>query len=290
MADESNIEGANSRIITVKGKFNNTVIISDSLANGQNCTCPSNDTPKYSHAEGKGSVAEGLYSHADGYNAHAESDYSFVWSGRIAQNTTNKDNGESTYSIYTNDARDKLITDYKNISGDSDDRFDSNANLLSYMRQTCASNIYINGIKLSDTFNVIKRWAVSSVRTESNTFTGTEITIGKTKVDDNNYSGLFVIQPTVTTTINGPTTITGNLTTNGSITIAKPNQNSAISATISVPATFKDSVTFESIPKCTSTDEVDVGTNDGTFATCNFVHSVVQAYLKAALGNDIIKS
>lgn len=287
MADENNTTESNERTITVKGTFNNVVRISDSFANGQNCTCGNDGNTLYSHAEGYNSSATGKYSHADGYCAKTTNDYSYVWSGCTKTDVEKIDNNQGTFSIYGTSTDANMLSTYKSVTG-GDDRFDNNADLLSYMRQTCASNVYVNGIRLSDTLNTIKRWAVKTIRSESNTFSGTSFIFGKNKDDDKNYNGEFIINQSVSTNINGDTTIGGKLTTSGNITITKPNTNNNICAQVLIPATFNDSVVFNNSPTITSL--IDSGTNDNTVATCKFVHAVVQDYLKAALGDNIIKN
>ena len=287
MADENNTTESNERTITVKGTFNNVVRISDSFANGQNCTCDSGGDTSYSHAEGYNSSAIGKYSHADGYCAQTNSDYSYVWSGCTRKDVEKKDNSQGTFSIYGISTDVNMLSAYESVTGDDDDRFDNDKNLLSYMRQACASNVYVNGIRLSDTLNTIKRWAVETIRSESNTFSGSSFIFGKNKDDDKNYNGTFIINQSVSTEFNGNTTIGGNLTTSGNIIITKPNTNN-ICAQVSIPATFNDSVVFNNSPTISSS--INSGTNDNTVATCKFVHAVVQEYLKAALGDNIIKN
>ena len=84
------------RTITIGGNFAQSVKISDSLSNGDQCTAEN-----YSHAEGYKSKSNGKYSYAGGYRAIADHDRSYVWSGR--QDDVNRlgSNGEGTFNIYT---------------------------------------------------------------------------------------------------------------------------------------------------------------------------------------------
>ena len=84
------------RTITIGGNFAQSVKVSDSLSNGDQCTAEN-----YSHAEGCKSKSTGKYSYAGGYRAIADHDRSYVWSGR--QDDVNRfgSNGEGTFSIYT---------------------------------------------------------------------------------------------------------------------------------------------------------------------------------------------
>lgn len=80
--------------------FGGDVVISGSLANGQDLTI----TGLYSHAEGVGTFAGGDYSHVEGngnatyaYGAHAEGNGTQAW----AQNSHAEGNGTRTYGLYS---------------------------------------------------------------------------------------------------------------------------------------------------------------------------------------------
>lgn len=85
-----------TRNIMVAGDFAQSVKVSNSLSNGEQCTAEN-----FSHAEGYKSTSNGQYSYAGGYRAIADHDRSYVWSGRRDDVNRMGSNGEGTFNIYT---------------------------------------------------------------------------------------------------------------------------------------------------------------------------------------------
>lgn len=140
------------RTINVAGDFSQSVEITNSLQNGENCVAE-----HYSHSEGFATSATGEYSYAGGYRSYASNHLSYVWSGDRDNTGDFKSHGEGTYNLYFpiggTEPIDRLYLNNKTLKTNISDAFDSsysNSSLKASDNEWSGTNTFKGNITLAD--------------------------------------------------------------------------------------------------------------------------------------------